>query len=66
MVEVNDIVQIKPEHEWGGCLLIVTEVKSFGCQGYVEIPKQGAAYIRLNKEDYVKVGQAEFVRSSLN
>lgn len=38
-IEVGDIVMISPEHEsacFRGCLLVVTEVKGFGCQGYIQ------------------------------
>lgn len=61
-VAVNDVIQIKPSHAWGGCLAIVSEVKSFGCQAYVGIPQQGNAFIRLNKKDYVYIGTAEYVK----
>jgi len=60
-IEANDVVQIVPEHEWGGCFLLVTKVKSWGIQGYVQVPLNGQAYIRLKHEDYVKIGKAEFV-----
>ena len=61
-IELYDVIQIKPEHKWAGCLAIVSEVKSFGCEAYVEVPQGGSAYIRLKKEDYVYVGKAEYVR----
>lgn len=62
-IEVGDIVQVDPEkHDtFGACLVIVSEVKSFGIQGYVQVPAQGQAYIRLNTDDFVKVGTAEWV-----
>jgi hypothetical protein len=63
-VKENDIVQItNTEHEWFPCLVTVSEVKSFGVQGYVTIPMQGDAYIRLVKEDYVKVGEVVIAAS---
>ena len=52
----GDIVQINPECEtnpmFGGCLLVVTELKSFGVMGYVQALGEnekvgGQAYIRL-------------------
>lgn len=60
-IQVNDVVQIVPEHEWGGCFLMVTEVKSWGIQGFVQIPINRQAHIRLKHEDYVKIGTAEFI-----
>jgi len=66
----NDIIQIAPAHKWGGCLAVVDEIKSFGCQAYVAIPHNdgtppGRAYIRLNHDDYEPVGaKAIFVPAS--
>lgn len=70
VVEVDSIIQIVPPHKWGGCLAVVDEVKSFGCQAYVSIPWQDAmghgvqdAYIRLNTDDFIDTGaKAIFVR----
>jgi hypothetical protein len=47
------IVQVDPKHEgWGGCLVVVTEVKDWGIQGYTNIPMaEGQAFIRLKWED---------------
>ncbi len=64
-VDTGEIIQIVDEdHHWFPCLVIVSEPKSFGCQGYVLIPHNdksptGQAYIRLNHDDYVSVGRAE-------
>jgi hypothetical protein len=57
----NTIVQIVPEHRWAGCLVVVTELKPWGIQGFVQIPMQGQAYIRLEHKEYEVVGQAAFV-----
>lgn len=57
MVHEHDIVQIHESHKWGGCLLVVTEVKSFGVQGYVRIPLQGDAFLRISDEDFTVVGR---------
>jgi hypothetical protein len=50
--DVDDIVQISPTHDdtFGGALLVVTETKGWGVQGYVVIPGQGCAYYRLPYE----------------
>jgi hypothetical protein len=58
-ISKNSIIQIMPSHKWGGCLAVVDEVKSFGCQAYVSMPDAqgvGRAYIRLNHEEYEPVG----------
>lgn len=56
--EVNDIVQVNPSKEmFGGCLVVVTEVKSWGIQGYVQsagVP--GQQYIRLTWDDIEPTG----------
>lgn len=69
-LKAGDIVQITNDsHHWFGCLIVVSEPKSFGCQGYVSIPKDNRgdvadAYIRLNHDDYERVGHAALVRGS--
>jgi len=65
MIEVNDIVQISPEvnHQggfWAGNLLVVTEVKSWGVQGYCRT-EGGEAYIRLKHGQFEKVGRLAWV-----
>lgn len=56
--KIHDIVQINQYHEWVGCLVYVTELKRFGVQGFVSVPNQGCAYIRLKEEEYDVIGQA--------
>lgn len=60
LIEKDDIIQIVPDHKWGGCLAVVDEPKSFGCQAYVTIPgpdgNAGEAYIRLNWNEFEPVG----------
>lgn len=62
---VNDVLQIDPEHDpvFGGCFMIVTEVKPWGVQGYVQIPgeKGGQAYYRCNYEHLFFIGRAEWI-----
>lgn len=65
-IKLYDIVQVVPEHKWCGCLVIVTEVKNWGIQGFVQVPMQGQAFIRLNHEDFEKVGEATFVLGNSN
>lgn len=58
MVKKHDVVQVIPEHEWAGAFVYVTEVKEWGIQGFVNIPLQGSAYIRLKNGEYDKIGEA--------
>jgi hypothetical protein len=58
--KINDVVQISPIHEWGGCFLTVTEVKHWGIQGFVEVPMKGQAYIRIEHGLYEPIGEAVF------
>lgn len=57
-VEISDIVQVNPDKEmFGGCMVVVTEVQSWGIQGYVQsagVP--GQQYIRLKWEDIEQTG----------
>ena len=57
-VEVSDIVQVNPSKQmFGGCMVVVTELKGWGIQGYVQsagVP--GQQYIRLNWEDIEPTG----------
>lgn len=61
----GDIVQINPEcgtnSMFGGCLMVVTEPKSWGAQGYVQALGQdgkigGQAYIRLKSSEFERTG----------
>lgn len=58
MIEVGDIVQVNPEKEvFGGCMVVVTETKSWGVQGYVQSAGvSGQQYIRLNSGDFESTG----------
>jgi hypothetical protein len=57
-INIGDIVQVNPEKEmFGACLVVVTEVKSWGIQGYVQNASvAGQAYIRLKNEDFEHTG----------
>lgn len=63
----GDIVQIVDEnHHWFPSLVVVTELKAFGIQGFVFIPHNdgtpaGQAFIRLKREQYERVGTAVIV-----
>lgn len=57
-LEPHDIVQVKPDLDvFGGCLITVTEVKSWGIQGYVQnAGVEGQTYIRLTFDQFVPTG----------
>lgn len=65
-VGIGDIVQVVPgafeRSEWNAVLVIVTEVKLWGIQGYTTSPGQGDAFIRLKAGTFEKVGAASFMR----
>ena len=67
-IQSGDIVQITDEgHHWFPALIVVDELKSFGCQGFAIIPNNrrdessARAYIRLQSEQYERVGHCVFV-----
>jgi hypothetical protein len=61
-LEIGEIVQINPTAnrgvDWfGACLMVVTEPKSFGAQGYVKnAGSSGLAFIRVKFEDMEPTG----------
>lgn len=58
MIEVGDIVQVEPSQKmFGGCMVVVTELKDWGIQGYVQSAGvEGQQYIRLKTEQYEQTG----------
>lgn len=65
-LKIGDIVQIDPSSDetFGACLMIVTEPKSWGAQGYVTVPGQGNAYYRCKHENMEKVGHCAWIREA--
>ncbi len=56
-LEIHDIVQAIPGvTHWGPCLVVVSEIKTWGIQGYTSIPMQGDAYIRLKFGEFEHTG----------
>lgn len=57
-VKVGDIVQVAPDKEmFGACMVVVTELKSWGIQGYVQSAGvAGQQYIRLKSDEYEYTG----------
>jgi len=70
-LEPGDVVQLNPEtignKAFAGCMLVVTEPKGFGCQGYVQALGEsreaggGQAYLRVNWEEMEYVGRAAWI-----
>jgi hypothetical protein len=66
-LEKGDVIQIiNEENKWFPCLLVVSEVKSWGIQAYVMLPKNdgtgtGFAYYRISYGEFVKIGSALIV-----
>lgn len=68
-ITVHDIVQITDAtHPWFPCLLVVSEVKSWGVQAFACVPKSndgsappGQAYNRLRWDQVEHVGTAVII-----
>ena len=64
-LKIGDVVQIHPasDDRFGGCLMIVEKIKSWGYQGYVAIPGEDGpvAYYRVDKENAERVGRAPWL-----
>ena len=62
-LSVCDIVQIDPAHDdtFGGALMVVTEPKEWGAQGYVHGLGQGEAYYRCGWAHMELVGKAIWI-----
>jgi hypothetical protein len=75
----GDILQINPERDtdmakrYGGMLLIVTEPKSWGAQGYLmhytdfdAVRFSDKAFLRVKFEDVVKVGRMVWMHEEIS
>jgi hypothetical protein len=62
-LERGEIMQINPGHAeaFGGCLMVVTNPKPWGAQGYVLIPGGASAHYRCSFTDMEPVGRAAWV-----
>jgi len=69
-VSKNDIVQLNPENTenkmFSGCFMVISEIKSWGIQGYVQALGQngepgGQAYYRAKTGTFERVGEAHWV-----
>jgi hypothetical protein len=73
LIKVGSVVQLDPAAHlepndgfFAACFMLVTEVKSWGCQGFMssaqergQMPKE--AYYRAKWDEMVYIGQAEWV-----
>ena len=68
-IAVGDVVQIDPSLPgcfFGGCFIHVTEVRSFGAQGFICMPQSreeppGQAFFRVESANMVRVGRSEWM-----
>jgi hypothetical protein len=63
-IKKNSIVQVNEHGQegWVGCLVQVDEVKPWGIQGWVQIPMQGQAFIRLQNDHIDYIGEAKMIQ----
>ena len=59
-IQVNSIIQVNEngQKRWISCLIQVSELKTWGIQGWAQIPMQGSAYIRLKWDQIDYIGEA--------
>ena len=67
-LQKGDVLQLKPDHKFGGMLVVVEEPKSFGCQGYLmssrdfdAVKFKGRAFVRPKFEDMEFVGRLYWI-----
>lgn len=62
-VKPNDIIQLteNAHEDWVACLMVVSEVKSWGVLAYTKIPCKGDAYLRVPFEQFEIAGHAILV-----
>lgn len=68
-LKAGDLLQYNPNHEiYGGQIVMVTEPKSFGCQGVLFLDREycnlnrynGRAFVRAKFEDVEPIGRIEW------
>jgi hypothetical protein len=67
-LEIGDVLQLCPQHAFGGMLVVCTEPKQWGCQGYLMMPRliqacryNGRAFIRPKFEEMEFIGKLEWI-----
>ena len=70
-LKIGDVVQLKPDHDFGGMLVVVTEPKEWGCQGYLmsqfnfeAVRYKGVAFVRPKFEDFEYIGKIQWIYES--
>lgn len=65
-IKLNSIVQVNQngKDSWVGCLIQVSEVKSWGVQGYVQLPNFERAYTRLTWDMIDYIGEAVMITNA--
>lgn len=61
MISVGSVIQVRENvPAWGGCLMIVEEVKEWGVQVSMRLPGKGMqlTYLRLKHGEFYYVGMA--------
>ena len=64
MIKVGSVIQVKETiPAWGGCLMIVDEVKEWGVQAGMRLPNREmrTTYLRLNHSEYYYIGEAVLI-----
>lgn len=64
MINVGDVIQINEYHKdvkWIGCLMIVNDVRSWGVQAGMHVPGMGNTYLRVNHNEYDRIGRAALI-----
>lgn len=66
-MNLYDVVQFNENHDWCGCLGIITEIKEIQndirFMVGVPMPKQGTAYVFVLASEFAieKIGEAKFI-----
>ena len=68
-LKIGDVVQLNPDHpKFPGFLVVVTDPKEFGCQGYLmghlpfeAVRYKGVAYVRPRFEEFEYVGKIQWM-----
>lgn len=67
ILEVGDVVQLSPQSKYPGMLLVVTEPKGSGCQGFLlsqlnfeAVRFRGVAYYRAKWEEMEYIGKLKW------
>ena len=63
-VKKNSVIQMNEQAPatWQGSLLQVDETYSWGVLAWMSVPSQGAAYIRVDFDDFEYIGEAVMVQ----